>query len=197
MYIIAGLGNPGRKYEGTKHNIGFITVDALADRHDIKINKIKHKALVGEGFISGQKVLLVKPQTYMNLSGESLREIVDYYDIAIEDLIVIYDDLDVEIGGLRVRKKGSAGSHNGMKSIVQHLGSKDFPRVRVGIGQSKGADWKDFVLSKTSKTEEAILAESVKNAALAVECILSEGIDKAMNLYNIKPEAKRKENSEE
>jgi PTH1 family peptidyl-tRNA hydrolase len=122
---------------------------------------------------------------------------VDYYDIAIEDLIVIYDDLDVEIGGLRVRKKGSAGSHNGMKSIVQHLGSKDFPRVRVGIGQSKGADWKDFVLSKTSKTEEAILAESVKNAALAVECILSEGIDKAMNLYNIKPEAKRKENSEE
>jgi PTH1 family peptidyl-tRNA hydrolase len=197
MVIIAGLGNPGKKYEKTRHNMGFLAIDELAEKNDIKVNKLKHKALIGDGRISGQRVLLVKPQTYMNLSGESLREIVDYYDIAIEDLIVIYDDLDVEIGGLRVRKKGSAGSHNGMKSIVQHLGSKDFPRVRVGIGQSKGADWKDFVLSKTSKTEEAILAESVKNAALAVECILSEGIDKAMNLYNIKPEAKRKENSEE
>lgn len=197
MVIIAGLGNPGKKYEKTRHNMGFQVIDVLAEKNDIKVNKLKHKALIGDGRISGQRVLLVKPQTYMNLSGDSLREVMDYYDVAIEDLIVIYDDLDVEIGGLRVRKKGSAGSHNGMKSVVQQLGSKDFPRVRVGIGQSKGADWKDFVLGKTGKAEEAALAESVKNAALAVECILSEGIDKAMNVYNIKPEAKRKEAGEE
>ena len=145
MYIIAGLGNPGKKYENTRHNIGFITLDYLAERHDIQINKIKHKALVGEGRISGQKVLLVKPQTYMNLSGESLREVMDYYKVDIEDLIVIYDDIDLPAGTVRIRKKGSAGTHNGMRSIVQHLG-QDFPRIRMGIGNERKGDLADFVL---------------------------------------------------
>ena len=125
MYIIAGLGNPGKKYENTRHNMGFLVVDKLAEKNDIKVNKIKHKALVGDGFISDQKVLLVKPQTYMNLSGDSLREVVNYYNIDMENLIVIYDDFDLETGDLRIRKKGSAGSHNGMKSIIQQLQSQD------------------------------------------------------------------------
>ena len=197
MYVVVGLGNPGKQYENTRHNVGFNVIDILAKEYGISVTKIKHKALIGEGRIGTEKVLLVKPQTYMNLSGETLIDIYKYYKVDMENIIVIYDDIDLEVGKLRIRKKGSAGTHNGMRSIVKCLGATDFPRVRVGIGQSKGADWKDFVLSKTSKTEEAVLAESVKNAALAVECILSEGIDKAMNLYNIKPEAKRKENSEE
>ena len=138
MFVVAGLGNPGRKYEKTRHNMGFWAVDRLAEKNDIKIKKIKHKALIGDGIISGEKVLLVKPQTYMNLSGESLREIVDYYNVDLSRLLVIYDDFDIEAGSLRIRKKGSAGSHNGMKSIINQLGSQDFPRIRVGIGASGG-----------------------------------------------------------
>ena len=130
MFVIAGLGNPGKKYEKTRHNMGFLVIDKLAEKNDIKVNKIKHKSLVGDGFISGQKALLVKPQTYMNLSGEAIREIVDYYDVYMEDLIVIYDDFDIELGTLRIRKKGSAGSHNGMKNIIQHLHDSDFPRTK-------------------------------------------------------------------
>jgi PTH1 family peptidyl-tRNA hydrolase len=137
MYIIVGLGNPGKKYENTKHNIGFITLDLLAERNDIKINKIKHKALVGEGFISGLKVLLVKPQTFMNLSGNSVREVMEYYKEDIEKLIVVYDDVDIPMGRLRIRKKGSAGTHNGMKSIIYDLQDDGFPRVRIGIGKER------------------------------------------------------------
>lgn len=187
MFVIAGLGNPGKKYENTRHNMGFLVVDRLAEKNDIKVNKIKHKALVGDGIISGRKVLLVKPQTYMNLSGESLREVVSYYGVDLEDVIVIYDDFDLETGALRIRKKGSAGSHNGMKSVIYQLQSENFPRIRIGIGKSGNLDWKDFVTGKVSGTEKDVIASAVDKAADAVMCILEKGIDKAMNEYNIRP----------
>lgn len=187
MFVIAGLGNPGKKYENTRHNMGFLVLDRLAEKNNIKVNKIKHKSLVGDGFISGHKVLLVKPQTYMNLSGEAIGEIVNYYDVAMEELIVIYDDFDIETGSFRIRKKGSAGSHNGMKSIIQHLGSKDFPRVRIGIGASGDRDWKDFVLGKVGKDDAEAISRAIEKAADSIMCILEKGIDKAMNEYNIRP----------
>lgn len=196
MYVIAGLGNPGKKYENTRHNIGFITLDFLAERHDIKINKIKHKALVGEGRISGQKVLLVKPQTYMNLSGESLREVMDYYKVDMEDMIVIYDDIDLPAGSVRIRKKGSAGTHNGMRSIVQHLGT-DFPRIRMGIGNDAKGNLVDFVLGGFSKEDREVLEPAVERAALSVECYVEEGIEKAMNKYNIKAKKEKKKKTAE
>lgn len=186
MFVIAGLGNPGKKYENTRHNMGFLVIDRIAEKTGIKVNRIKHKALVGDGRISGRKALLVKPQTYMNLSGESIREVVDYYDVAMEELIVIYDDFDLETGSIRIRKKGSAGSHNGMKSVIQHLGSGEFPRLRVGIGGSGGLDWKDFVIGKVASQEKSVIAEAVDKAADAVICILEKGIDNAMNEYNVK-----------
>ena len=197
MFVIAGLGNPVRKYENTRHNMGFLAVDRLAEKHGIKVSKIKHKALIGDGIISGQRVLLVKPQTYMNLSGESLREVMNYYNVDIQNLIVIYDDLDLEIGALRIRKKGSAGSHNGMKSVVNQLQSQDFPRIRIGIGKSGGLDWKDFVTGKIGRQEGDTLAETSARAADAAECILDKGIDRAMNEYNIKPKSERRESSDE
>ena len=186
MIVIAGLGNPGKKYENTRHNMGFLTIDRIAEKNDIKVNKIKHRALVGDGFISGHKVLLVKPQTYMNLSGESLREVMNYYNVDIEDLIVINDDFDIETGSLRIRKKGSAGSHNGMKSVIYQLKNDGFPRVRVGIGKSGSLDWKDFVLGKVGGAESDAISQAISNAADAVECMISEGIDIAMNKYNKK-----------
>lgn len=193
MFVIAGLGNPGKKYEKTRHNMGFLVIDKLAEKNDIKVNKIKHKSLVGDGFISDRKSLLVKPQTYMNLSGEALREVMDYYNVDIEDLIVIYDDFDIELGSIRIRKKGSAGSHNGMKSIIYQLQSQDFPRIRIGIGKSGSADWKDFVLGKLGKEEQKMIDDAVEKAADAVMCILEKGIDKAMNEYNIKAKPAGKE----
>lgn len=198
MYIIAGLGNPGRKYENTRHNIGFIALDLLAERNDIKINKLKHKALVGEGRISGQKVLLVKPQTYMNLSGQSLREVMAYYKEDIEHLIVIYDDIDIPEGTIRIRKKGSAGTHNGMRSIVYDLASDQFPRIRIGMGAERKSDLKDFVLGGFSKEEKGLLEQAVEKAALAAERIVEKGIEKAMNEYNVRQKAagKKKENDE-
>lgn len=187
MYVIVGLGNPGKKYENTKHNIGFITVDYLAEKNDIKINKIKHKALVGEGFISGQKVLLVKPQTYMNLSGNSVREIVEYYKIEMEELIVIYDDIDIEMGRLRIRKKGSAGTHNGMRSIIYDLQSDLFPRIRIGIGGERKMDLASYVIGKFDPDSVKTMENAVVRAAESIECILEKGIDIAMGEYNIKP----------
>lgn len=184
MYVIAGLGNPGKKYETTRHNMGFLVLDEFADRHGIKVTKIKHKALIGEGRIAGEKVLLVKPQTYMNLSGESLREIVKYYDVPVENLLVIYDDMDIPTGAIRIRKKGSSGSHNGMKSVIYQLQSDGFPRMRIGIGKTSGEDWKDFVTGKVSKKEADVLTETIKKAAEAVDCILEDGIDIAMNRFN-------------
>mgnify|MGYP004482104857 FL=1 len=198
MIVIAGLGNPGKKYENTRHNMGFLTIDRIAEKNDIKVNKIKHRALVGDGFISGHKVLLVKPQTYMNLSGESLREVMNYYNVDIEDIIVIYDDFDIETGSLRIRKKGSAGSHNGMKSVIYQLKNDGFPRVRVGIGKSGSLDWKDFVLGKVGGAESDAISQAISNAADAVECMISKGIDIAMNKYNKKKKkTAEKETAEE
>ncbi len=184
MYIIVGLGNPGKKYENTKHNIGFITLDLLAERNDIKINKIKHKALVGEGFISGLKVLLVKPQTFMNLSGNSVREVMEYYKEDIEKLIVVYDDVDIPMGRLRIRKKGSAGTHNGMKSIIYDLQDDGFPRVRIGIGKERKMPLAGYVLGGFAKDEKELMEAAVERAAQAIECILEKGIDVAMGEYN-------------
>ena len=136
MYVICGLGNPGKKYANTRHNMGFITIDQLAEKHDIKVDRVKFKALVGEGRIAGQRVLLVKPQTYMNLSGECVRGFNDYYKVDTEtELLVIFDDVSLDVGQLRIRKKGSAGGHNGIKNIIQHLGSNVFQRIKVGVGE--------------------------------------------------------------
>ena len=184
MYVIAGLGNPGKEYEKTRHNMGFLVLDILADENGIPVTKKKHNALTGKGTIAGRQVLLVKPLTYMNDSGRSLGEIVRYYDVDPEKLIVIYDDMDMEPGTIRIRKKGSAGSHNGMRSIISHLGDGDFPRVRVGIGRPAYDDWKDYVLNRIPGDEEKTINEGVKKAADAVTSILRNGIDRAMNEFN-------------
>lgn len=197
MYVIAGLGNPGKKYENTRHNMGFITIDRLAEKHDIKTDKLKFKALVGEGRIAGQKVLLVKPQTYMNLSGESLREVMQFYKLEPENLIVIYDDIDIALGALRIRKFGSAGTHNGMKSVVYQLQSDRFPRIRIGIGSQKKGDLVNFVVGGFSKEEVPVLEETVTKAVSAIECILESDIDIAMNRYNTKKGKPKKEENEE
>ncbi|MFA6309693.1 MAG: aminoacyl-tRNA hydrolase [Clostridia bacterium] len=176
MFIIAGLGNPGLKYRNTRHNMGFCTVDILAERFNIKVSKLKFKALYGEGSIEGAKVILVKPQTFMNLSGESIREIVEWYKIPIENLIVIYDDVDIPIGTIRVRAKGSAGTHNGMKSVIYQVQSDSFPRIRVGVGRPKeGWDLADFVLGKFNEDEIKIIYDALVSAAdAAVEIIKKE-----------------------
>ena len=185
MIVIAGLGNPGAKYRDTKHNIGFVTVDYFAERHNIKINKLKHKAYTGEGMIAGKKVMLVKPQTYMNESGMSIRAIVDYYGVEIEDLAVVYDDADIPLGTLRVRKKGSAGSHNGMKNIIYLLEDDGFPRFRVGIGGELGpVPLRDYVLSGFSGESAEEIRAQVIRCADALDLMLEEGIEAAMLKYN-------------
>ena len=186
MYIIAGLGNPGKKYEGTRHNIGWQVMDELADKHRIRIMESRFKGLVGKGVIGGEKVLLLKPLTYMNLSGESIGEAVRFYKIdETSRLIVVSDDISLDVGQLRMRKKGSAGGHNGLKNIISHLGSEEFMRIRIGVGDKRaGSDLVDYVLGSFSKEEKKILDETKRNAVLAIETIISDGIDKAMNLYN-------------
>jgi PTH1 family peptidyl-tRNA hydrolase len=184
MYIIVGLGNPGRKYENTRHNIGFIAVEHLANRHNIKINKIKHKALIGEGHIDGEKVMIVKPQTFMNLSGRSVREIMEYYKEDINNLIIIYDDIDIEAGAIRIRKKGSAGTHNGMRSIIYELMTDEFPRIRIGIGRVENIQLRSYVLENFKKEEIEIMEDSIKTACAAVEALIIKSIDTAMNEYN-------------
>jgi PTH1 family peptidyl-tRNA hydrolase len=185
MYAIVGLGNPGKEYENTKHNLGFITVDLLADRHGIDIKKLKHKALTGDGSIRGEKVKLVKPQTYMNLSGESVAPMAAYFGIERENLILIYDDVDIPIGTVRIRTGGSAGTHNGMKSVIYRLAYDDFPRVRIGIGAERGeVPLYSWVTSGFHKDHVEAVRESVMRAADAVESIVSDGITRAMNQYN-------------
>jgi len=188
MFIIVGLGNPGRDYAGTRHNIGFEAIDALADMAGISMLEKKHKAVIGKGVIDGQKILLAKPQTYMNLSGESVRELMDYYKIdETAELIVISDDISLDVGQLRVRKKGSAGGHNGLKNIILHLGHDEFMRVKVGVGEKpKGYDLADYVLGRFTEDEKKIMREAAKEAAMAVRTIMSEDIDSAMNKYNAK-----------
>lgn len=194
MYIIAGLGNPGKQYEGTRHNIGWQVIDALADKHGIRVLENKFKGLIGKGMINGEKVILVKPLTYMNLSGECIGEIVNYFKIdETFELIVIADDISLDVGFIRTRKKGSAGGHNGLKSIIAHLGHENFIRMKMGVGDKPaGYDLADYVLGHFNKEENEILTESKKNAVLAIETIIGDGIDKAMNLYNTKKENKKK-----
>ena len=186
MYIIAGLGNPGKKYEQTRHNMGFLAVDFLAEKYDIKVNKIRFRALTGEGRIAGQKVLLLKPQTYMNLSGESVRLALEYYKVSPQELIVIYDDIDIQAGMIRIRKKGSAGTHNGMRNILYHIRTEDFPRIRVGIGSGRKEDMINYVTGSVPKDEITLLKEAADKAACGASCIVEKGIEKAMNEYNIK-----------
>ncbi len=185
MYLIVGLGNPGDKYAGTRHNMGFDTIDVLADKYFISVSQKEKRALVGKGMIEGNKVILVKPQTFMNLSGESVGPLADYYGCAPEEIIVIYDDICLEPGQLRVRGKGSAGGHNGMKSLISHLGTQEFPRVRVGVGaKPPKMDLADFVLSHFPKDQQDAAKEGVQQAAEAVREILVSGLERAQNLYN-------------
>ena len=185
MYIIAGLGNPTKTYEGTRHNIGFDMIDAIADKYNVTVTTKKHKALTGKGMVDGVPVILAKPQTYMNLSGESIREIADFYKIPSENIIIIYDDISLEVGQLRIRKKGSAGGHNGIKNIIAHLGTQEFPRIKVGIGSKPdGWDLADYVLSKYSKAERACLRDAEKDVAEAAALMVNGNVDAAMNQYN-------------
>lgn len=185
MYVIVGLGNPGKQYDKTRHNVGFDVIDMLAKEYGISVTKIKHKALIGEGRIGTEKVLLVKPQTYMNLSGETLIDIYNYYKVDMENIIVIYDDIDLDVGKIRIRKKGSGGTHNGMRSIIKCLGANDFPRVRVGVSKPKpGQDLADFVLSRFRKEESDDVELGLEKAAKAVDVMIRDNIDLSMNKYN-------------
>jgi len=190
MYLIAGLGNPGRKYEKTKHNVGFEVIDELIERYHVTYGGLDRKAVYGKTVIGGEKCILIKPMTYMNLSGEAVRAYLDYYKMNPEtDLIVIYDDIDLDPGQLRIRRKGSAGGHNGMKNIIAMTGTDVFPRIRVGTG-AKPENWDlaDYVLAPFGKEERKAVDEAEANAADAVELIVRGEMDRAMNLFNRKPE---------
>ena len=194
MKLIVGLGNPTKEYENTRHNIGFMAVDAIGQAYGITVNTLKHKALIGKGMIEAEKVILAKPVTYMNLSGEAVREISDYYKIPAEDVIIIYDDTTLDVGFMRIRKKGSAGGHNGMKSIIAHLGTEDFPRVKIGIGEKHpGQDLADYVLSRFPKEDKEALAKVLDDTKKAIALMVWDDIGEAMNLYNKKKEKKKKE----
>lgn len=188
MFVIVGLGNPTAQYEGTRHNAGFDVIDVLAEKYNISVDARKCRAFCGKGVIAGQKVLLVKPQTYMNLSGESVGGIVNYYKIDPEsDLLVIYDDISLDVGQLRIRKKGSAGGHNGIKSIIAHLGTTVFPRIKVGVGEKpKNYDLADYVLGHFSKQERELMEEGYEHASDAVEQIVQGEIEAAMNVFTKK-----------
>lgn len=194
MYIIAGLGNPGKEYEGSRHNVGFMTLDVLADKYQIDIREKAHKALIGKGMIEGNKVILVKPQTYMNLSGESIRSVMDYYKTEPSEFIVIYDDISLEPGQIRIRKKGSAGGHNGIKNIIAHLGTQEFPRIRIGVGEKPPRmDLADYVLSRFPKEEKEEMEQAFCDGAAAAVSMMNEGIDTAMNRFNGSARAVKKE----
>ena len=192
MFIIAGLGNPTLQYRGTRHNVGFDVIDTLADKYNIAVETRKSPALIGKGIIAGQKVLLVKPQTYMNLSGESIGELVSYYKVDEEqELLVIYDDVSLDVGQLRIRRKGSAGGHNGIKDIIRHLGTDVFLRIKIGVGEKpKGYDLADYVLGHFSREEREMMEEGYQKAAEAVEMILAGELDEAMNVFNRKAKPK-------
>ena len=186
MFIIVGLGNPSKEYEGTRHNAGFEVIDRIADKYNISVDTKKHRALIGKGIIGGQKVVLAKPQTFMNLSGESVRSLLDYYKVDEEqEFIVIYDDISLDNGQIRIRAKGSAGGHNGIKNIIAHLGGQVFPRVKVGVGEKPSKyDLADYVLGHFSKEEQVLMDEGYAHAVHAVEMILEGDISAAMNEYN-------------
>lgn len=183
MFLIVGLGNPGLQYENTRHNIGFKVIDNIAKEYNIEINRQKFKGVYGEGFINGEKVILLKPTTYMNLSGESIREVVDFYKLTCEDIVVIYDDISLDVGRLRIREKGSAGGHNGIKSIIAHLGTDVFPRIKVGVGQPN-VDLVNYVLGKFTDEEMEVLSESIDASTKAVSEIIKYDVNTAMNKFN-------------
>ena len=188
MFIIVGLGNPGREYQNTRHNIGFDVIDVIAEKHNISVMEKKHKAIIGKGAIDGYKVILVKPQTYMNLSGESVREIVDYYKVDPEsEVIIVADDISLNPGNIRIRKKGSAGGHNGLKNIIAHFGHDNFIRIKMGVGEKpKGYDLADYVLGHFTQDERKTMDEAATRATQAIRLILTEDADAAMNQYNKK-----------
>ena len=187
LYVVVGLGNPGKDYTNTRHNVGFNTLDLLAKRNNINLNKIKFKSVYGEGFIGSQKVMLVKPQTYMNNSGITVREISQFYKMPVENIIVVVDDIDIEFAEIRIKARGSAGSHNGLKSIIYHLQEDQFPRVKIGVGKKHPEqDLADFVLSRFSKEETLDIDHSILNAAKAVESIITDSVEAAMNKFNIR-----------
>jgi len=185
VYIIVGLGNPGKRYEDTRHNIGFKTIDALADKLNIKVNKIKFKGLVGEGRIAGEKVILLKPHTFMNNSGESVVEILNFYKLKPENLLVVVDDIDIEFAQLKIKKNGSAGTHNGLKSIVNLIGSKDFARFKIGVGKKHpNEDLASFVLSNFPSRDKKHIEDAVDACSESIIKTVTDGIDVAMNSYN-------------
>lgn len=188
MFIIVGLGNPTSEYVGTRHNVGFDVIDAIADKYNISVTERKNRAFCGKGIIAGQKVILAKPQTYMNLSGESVRGLVDYYKIDVEtELLVIFDDVSLDVGQLRIRRKGSAGGHNGIKNMIQHLGTDGFARIKVGVGEKpKDYDLADYVLGHFSKVEKEVMADGYKRAVEAVELLVQGNVEEAMNIFNKK-----------
>lgn len=187
MKLIVGLGNPGMQYAATRHNIGFEVIDSIAQTYNIQVMKNKYKALIGDGTIGGEKVILMKPQTYMNLSGEAVKACMDFHKISPEDLIIIYDDISLDVGQLRLRKSGSAGGHNGIKNIIAQIGTQEFPRVRFGVGEKPaGWDLANYVLGRFSEEEMKIVAPQTVEVAKVVEVIIRKGMDVAMNNYNIK-----------
>ncbi|GAA0078547.1 aminoacyl-tRNA hydrolase [Clostridium sp. CTA-5] len=183
MFLIVGLGNPGKEYDNTRHNIGFEVIDNIAKEYNIEINRQKFKGMYGEGFIDNNKVILLKPTTYMNLSGESIREICNFYKIDNENILVIYDDISLDLGKLRIREKGSAGGHNGIKSIIANLSTDVFPRIKVGVGQPN-VNLVNYVLGKFTKDENGVLEESIEAIIQAVREIVSVDVKSAMNKFN-------------
>ena len=185
MYLIAGLGNPTREYEKTRHNVGFDTIDVLADRINTDVAERKFKGLYGKGMLGGEKVILLKPQTFMNLSGESVRAAADFYKIPPDHIIVIYDDISLDVGHLRIRTKGSAGGHNGIKNIIAHMGTQEFPRIKIGVGgKPPRMDLADYVLSRFPAEERKIMERAFRDAAEAAGVLIAEGPDAAMNRFN-------------
>ena len=185
-FLIVGLGNPGKQYESTRHNAGFICMDILAEKYDIKINKLKFKSLMGEGRIEGKRCLLLKPQTFMNLSGEAVRDAVEFYKIPVENVIVICDDISLEPGKMRIRRKGSHGGQNGMRNIIYHLKDDNFPRIKIGIGAKPNPEYDlaDWVLSRFTQSEAKLIKQVADNTVSAIEIMVKGDIDKAMSNYN-------------
>ena len=185
MYLLVGLGNPGLQYAATRHNIGFEVVERFAYENNIKLNQNKHKAIIGTGIVKGKKVMLAQPQTYMNRSGESIRALMEFYKIELENLLVIYDDTSLDLGRIRIRKKGSAGGHNGIKNTILHLGTQEFPRVKVGVGEKPpGWNLADYVLARFNKDEMDSVIDLIKKSSDAVESFIDQGIEFVMNNYN-------------
>ena len=184
-WLIVGLGNPGQKYEHTRHNMGFLTVDLLAEKQGVKLNKVKFKSAFNIMHFAGCKCLVMKPQTYMNLSGEAVREAAQFYKVPADHVLVIYDDVSLPVGKIRVRPTGSAGGHNGIKNIISHLGTQDFPRIKIGTGApGQDGDMIDWVIGVPSQADRKILEESFEKAIQAAECVIEYGCQKAMNDYN-------------